>query len=155
MCRDYLKIMREVKIHIDQSRGSVSNVSELAEQFKVSVRIFQEYFKYVVGKSPKEYIDDVRFQYLVDMMLEDGPNSQQIAFAYAIELGYQSGTGLNKLVRKKSGLTFLELQNNLFSDYYQNVFVSQSASEEDSDLDTHLDAYPDTFLDSHLSHSFD
>ena len=101
--------MFEIKKYIDCNICKINNICDISKKFEIDRNILSNYFNVIFGASPKEYILCRKMEYLVSLIKNSSVDN--IAFFYAHELGFRTSGGLFHLVKRKTGLTFLEFKN--------------------------------------------
>jgi len=90
--------------YIQKSNGCVT-LTQICEEFSVISRNVERYFARLIGVSPKEYIDIIRFNYLLNYLMERNfVNWQEIIYS----LGFYDQSHFIKSFKSVTGYTPIE-----------------------------------------------
>lgn len=87
---------------IHSANGQIS-ISELSKLNFTTVRQLERNFKKLVGLSPKEYSNIIRFQYALNLIKNSNQNRSLSDIAF--ECGYYDHAHLSNEIKKKTGLS--------------------------------------------------
>ncbi len=103
----YLRILR-AKLHIDEHYASALDLSNIADEACFSKFHFIRLFKASYGKTPHQYLTDVRVN-RAKIMLADGAAVKYACFA----VGFDSLSSFTGLFRHRVGQTPAAFQRNI------------------------------------------
>ena len=89
------------KEYIDSKSKYLVFVDDLADIIDISVRSFEDNFKYYMGLSPKEYLKNRKIEQLTELIKNNNKTAPFTIYYYARELGYSSASSLCSFVKKK------------------------------------------------------
>jgi len=92
-------LLKQITNWPDRAAASNWSVSELAKEYKISVRTLQRYFMRKKGKSPRCWIISERQRRAIEL-LRDGSTAKETAMT----LGYQSQQTFTHAFRKHYGI---------------------------------------------------
>lgn len=98
----------EIKQYIDENFCESLKCRKISELFEINYQLFTERFRYLTGKSPKEYILFKRFVKLIELLQIE--SCSVCACYYTYKLGFRSNAAFYNFVKSKTGLTFNELK---------------------------------------------
>jgi AraC-like DNA-binding protein len=87
---------------IHSTNGQIS-IFELSKRHCTTVRQLERNFKKLIGLSPKEYSNIVRFQYALNLIKYSNQNRSLLDIAF--ECGYYDHAHLSNEIKKKTGLS--------------------------------------------------
>ncbi|MGB4775486.1 MAG: helix-turn-helix transcriptional regulator [Daejeonella sp.] len=87
---------------IHSANGQIS-IHELSKRNFTTVRQLERYFKKLIGISPKEYCNIIRFQYA--MSLIKNPDKNRSLLEVAFECGYYDHSHLTNEIKRNTGLS--------------------------------------------------
>lgn len=93
--------LQEVLNHIHSTNGKVS-INELAKINCTTVRQLERNFKKLIGLSPREYSNIIRFQYAMSLIKNSYQNRSLLEIAF--ECGYYDHSHLTNEIKRNTGL---------------------------------------------------
>jgi len=105
-----IKIIHEVIDYINLNIFSIRNTQQLADYFKVSYESLMLSFKIYTGIRLKTFLLSVRFKEITRKMLNNN-NSRLSGSSIAFDLGLDSRTSVYYIIKRKTGLRFIDYQN--------------------------------------------
>jgi AraC-like DNA-binding protein len=93
--------LQKVLNHIHSTNGNIS-VNELAKIHCTTVRQLERNFKKLIGLSPKEYSNIIRFQYTMSLIKNSNQNRSLLEIAF--ECGYYDHSHLTNEIKRNTGL---------------------------------------------------
>ncbi len=106
------KVLNKVRKYIFyQAKGQYST-KYLEDEFNINYNRLQKEFKYKFGTSIKEYHMICKCKKLVAMIKSKDENSNKTIFAYAVELGFSSESGLQNFCKRRFNKTFKQILQN-------------------------------------------
>ncbi len=93
--------LQEVLNHIHSANGNISS-NELAKIHCTTVRQLERDFKKLIGLSPKEYSNIIRFQYAMSLIKNSNQNRSLLEIAF--ECGYYDHSHLTNEIKRNTGL---------------------------------------------------
>ncbi|MCK5145399.1 helix-turn-helix transcriptional regulator, partial [bacterium] len=90
----------------------VNRVDDLLDKFCIERKWLNEKFKIAFLSCPKEYIQKRKIELLENIIKEDGVG--EIAFYYAYAIGFKSSPALYNMIKRKTGLAFLEYKMKVY-----------------------------------------
>ena len=98
--RSYQNVMK-AKAYIDANYVNPITVETLADSLEINRSYFSTTFKREIGKSPQQYLVDVRLSKAAELMTEQGYS----ASAAALSSGYTDIFNFSKMFKRKYGLS--------------------------------------------------
>ncbi|MCH5596761.1 helix-turn-helix transcriptional regulator [Niabella ginsengisoli] len=86
---------------IHSTNGQIS-ISDLAKRNFITVRQLERNFKKLIGLSPKEYLNIIRFQNALSLIKQSNQNRSLLDIAF--ECGYYDHSHLSNEIKQKTGL---------------------------------------------------
>ncbi|WP_317046070.1 helix-turn-helix domain-containing protein [Algoriphagus boritolerans] len=86
---------------IHSTNGQIS-IYELSKRHFTTVRQLERNFKKLIGLSPKEYSNIIRFQYALSLIKKSNQNSNLLDIAF--ECGYYDHSHLSNEIKRNTGL---------------------------------------------------
>lgn len=77
------------------------SLSELAENFSLSVSTLKRYFKKYTGQSPIEYINNTRINMAKFMLIDSNLQISEVSY----NVGFEDALYFSKFFKKKTGLS--------------------------------------------------
>jgi len=103
------EIAEKVKKRIDDNYANTDiKIKDVAEKYDMDYKIIREQFKLQYGMTMKEYIDNKRYEHFKRLIQESVSDAPEIAQVYAREIGMNSSSNLNRLIKHKANMTFKE-----------------------------------------------
>lgn len=93
--------LQEVLNHIHSANGKIS-INELAKIHCTTVRQLERNFKKLIGLSPREYSNIIRFQYAMSLIKNSDQNRSLLEIAF--ECGYYDHSHLTNEIKRNTGL---------------------------------------------------
>ncbi|MGG1923685.1 helix-turn-helix transcriptional regulator [Chryseobacterium sp.] len=93
--------LQEVLNHIHSVNGKIS-INELAKIHCTTVRQLERNFKKLIGLSPREYSNIIRFQYAMSLIKDSDQNRSLLEIAF--ECGYYDHSHLTNEIKRNTGL---------------------------------------------------
>jgi len=94
--------LRAVIDHIHSSNGTAS-IYDLAKRNSTTVRQLERNFKKLIGLSPKEYSNIIRFQHALSLIKDSKQNRSLLDIAF--ECGYYDHSHLSNDIKRNTGLS--------------------------------------------------
>ena len=91
----------KAKAYIDANYVNPITVETLADSLEINRSYFSTTFKREIGKSPQQYLVDVRLSKAAELMTEQGYS----ASAAALSSGYTDIFNFSKMFKRKYGLS--------------------------------------------------
>ncbi len=113
MPRLQMKVLKEVGKFLSEQAERPFCAQYLESKFNVKYHLIQKEFKYAFGVSIKECHLNFKCKRLISMLKSTNGNIDKTMYAYAIELGYQSESGLQNFTKRRFDLTFNEVRQNV------------------------------------------
>ncbi|MCL4638401.1 MAG: helix-turn-helix domain-containing protein, partial [Olivibacter sp.] len=88
--------------HIHSSNGT-ANIYDLAKRNFTTVRQLERNFKKLIGLSPKEYSNIIRFQHALSLIKDSKQNRSLLDIAF--ECGYYDHSHLSNDIKRNTGLS--------------------------------------------------
>jgi len=113
MARLHKKEMADIKKYIDDHVDKITYVDEIINIFQIDRRILNDHFKLIYNICPKDYILEKKMERLIQLLKEI--ENDNIAFYYAHELGFDNSSAMFNMIKRKTGLTFLEFKKRVLN----------------------------------------
>lgn len=98
--KDLLRLNPVIE-HIDKNYSQNLAMENIAKMVNMSYYHFSRYFKKVVGKTFKEYIDYVRISEAEKLLIKGGSSISEVAY----EVGYSNISSFNRVFKRVRGYT--------------------------------------------------
>ncbi|MGH1486508.1 MAG: GlxA family transcriptional regulator [Cellvibrionaceae bacterium] len=91
----------QTQLWMQNNIEKIANVADMAEQFGMSVRNFSRRFKRAIGKTPMQYLQELRLNTARDLLQSSNLTISEIAD----KVGYQDVSHFSQIFRKQMSIT--------------------------------------------------
>ncbi len=97
-----------IKLFIKENPETKPYSLDLEKRFNYRYKVIQNEFRRVFGLSIQEYHCNVKCCRMLKMIIKEDSKRKNTVYAYAIDLGFSSDSGLQNFTKRRFDMTFNE-----------------------------------------------